>query len=221
MVVSSLWDLLQLACFDHASGGAVGARVFRPDRADPTGNTGPMTATIEQLDQAIDHVASAPGDVGSLELLVCRPAVGEREVLVSGELIPARGLVGDNYVERGSTKTPAGRADPLDELNVMSARSIEAVAGVERTRWPLAGDQLIVDFDLSEANCPPGTRLRIGTAVIEVTAKPHTGCSKFAERFGIDAARWVNSRKDLRLRGICAVVVTRGSVAPGDTISKV
>ncbi|HYN34266.1 MAG TPA: hypothetical protein VES40_16700, partial [Ilumatobacteraceae bacterium] len=87
--------------------------------------------------------------------------------------------MGDNYVERGRTRTADGRADPLAELNIMSARSLEAVAGVERIRWPLAGDQLIVDFDLSEASCPPGTRLRIGTAVIEVTAKPHTGCSKF------------------------------------------
>lgn len=179
-----------------------------------------MTATIEQLDQAIDHVASAPGDVGSLELLVCRPAVGERTVLDTGELVPGQGLVGDNYVERGNTRTPDGLADPLAELNVMSARSLEAVAGVERTRWPLAGDQLIVDFDLSEANCPPGTRLRVGTAVIEVTAKPHTGCAKFAERFGVDAARWVNSRKDLRLRGICAIVVEAGTVAPGDAVAK-
>jgi hypothetical protein len=180
-----------------------------------------MTATIDQLDQAIDHVASAPCDLGTLELLVCRPAVGEREVLDSGELVPGIGLVGDNYVERGNSRTPDGRADPLAELNVMSARALEAVAGGERTRWPLAGDQLIVDFDLSEANCPPGTRLGIGTAVIEVTAKPHTGCAKFAERFGIDAARWVNSRKELRLRGICAVVVTGGSIAPGDTVAKV
>jgi hypothetical protein len=179
-----------------------------------------MTATIEQLDQAIDHVASAPGDVGSLELLVCRPAVSERTVLDTGELVPGQGLVGDNYLERGNTKTPDDRADPLAELNVMSARSLEAVAGVDRTRWPLAGDQLIVDFDLSADNCPPGTRLRVGTAVIEVTAKPHTGCSKFAERFGIDAARWVNSRKDLRLRGICAIVVDAGTVAPGDTVAK-
>ena len=83
-----------------------------------------------------------------------------------------------------------------------------------------AGDQLIVDFDLSVANAPAGTRLRIGSAVIEVTDKPHTGCAKFAERFGVEAARWVNSRKDLRLRGICAVVVEPGAVSVGDEISR-
>jgi MOSC domain-containing protein YiiM len=102
----------------------------------------------------------------------------------------------------------------------MSSRSLDAVAAGDRQRWPLAGDQLLVDFDLSSDNLPAGTRLRVGTAVIEVTTKPHTGCAKFAERFGQDAARWVNSRKDLRLRGICAVVVEPGKVAAGDAISK-
>ena len=47
-----------------------------------------------------------------------------------------------------------------------------------------------------------------------------SGCAKFANRYGVEAARWVNTRKDLRLRGICAVVVESGSVAPGDSVSK-
>jgi hypothetical protein len=121
-------------------------------------------------------------------------------------------------VERGSRTTADGRADPLAELNIMSARALAAVAGPDRANWPPAGDQLIVDFDLSEASCPAGTRLAVGEAVIEVTAKPHNGCAKFVDRYGIDAARWVNSRKDLRLRGICAVVVEAGTVRPGDEI---
>jgi MOSC domain-containing protein YiiM len=179
-----------------------------------------MSATIEQLDARIERVASAPSDVGSVELVVARPDKGQRLVLESAELRPGVGLVGDNYLERGSSRPEGGPADPLAELNVMSARALEAVAGEDRSRWALAGDQLIVDFDLSEANCPVGTRLAVGTAVIEVTSKPHNGCAKFADRFGLDAARWVNSRRDLRLRGICAVVVEPGAVAPGDQISK-
>ena len=179
-----------------------------------------MIAITEQLDTLIDRIASAPSDVGTVELLVARPAKGERLVLEAADLRPGIGLVGDNYLERGSSKPGGGPADPLAELNVMSARALEAVAGQDRARWPLAGDQLIVEFDLSEANCPVGTQLMVGSAVIEVTAKPHTGCVKFADRFGVEAARWVNSRKDLRLRGICAVVVEAGSVAPGDSISK-
>ena len=180
-----------------------------------------MAATIEQLDLLIDNVITAPSETGTVDFVTRRPAVGQREVLDVAELVPGRGVVGDNYVERGSTKTPDGRADPLSELNVMSSHALRAVAGEDRERWALAGDQLIVDFDLSVANAPAGTRLRVGTAVIEVTTKPHNGCAKFAARFGAEAARWVNSRKDLRLRGICAVVVEAGVVAPGDAIAKI
>jgi len=177
-----------------------------------------MVATAEQMDAAIDHVAAAPADVGTVELVVARPAVDERLVLDTAELRPGIGLVGDNYLARGSSKPGGGPADPLAELNIMSARALEAVAGTDRSAWPAAGDQLIVDFDLSEANCPAGRRLAVGTALIEVTSKPHNGCAKFADRYGIDAARWVNSRKDLHLRGICAVVVEAGTVRVGDVI---
>lgn len=177
-----------------------------------------MHVTPETLDAAIGQIAAAPRDLGTVELVVCRPDVGERRVLDAAELRPGIGLVGDNYLERGSSRTPDGAADPLAELNLMNARALEAVAGTDRVRWPLAGDQLVVDFDLSVANAPAGTLLAVGSATIEVTAKPHNGCAKFAERFGVDAARWVNSHRDLRLRGICAVVVEEGTVRPGDAI---
>jgi MOSC domain-containing protein YiiM len=92
----------------------------------------------------------------------------------------------------------------------------------DKGRWHLAGDQLYVDLDLSEVNLPPGTRLAIGTAMIEVTAQPHTGCAKFVERFGVDAMKFVNSheRKDLNLRGINARVVRPGVLRVGDAVSK-
>ena len=179
-----------------------------------------MDVTVADLDLHIDHVAAAPADLGTVELIVCRPDLGVRLVLDAAELRPGVGLVGDNYLIRGDRRTPDGAADPLGELNIMSARSLRAVAGDDPDRWKLAGDQLIVDFDLSVDNAPAGTRLQIGTATIEVTTKPHNGCSKFSNRFGIDAARWVNSRKDLRLRGVCAVVVVAGTVTVGDTIHK-
>jgi MOSC domain len=179
-----------------------------------------MPFTADELDRQLEHVAAAPSGVGTVELIVARPAVGERRVLDVGDVRPGVGLVGDNYLERGSSRPEGGPADPLAELNIMTARALEAVAGADRERWPLAGDQFIVDFDLSLANAPAGTRLRIGGALIEVTEKPHNGCAKFAERFGVDAARWVNSRKDLRLRGICAVVVEPGVVSVGDEISR-
>jgi MOSC domain-containing protein len=174
----------------------------------------------DRFDEHLAHIVDAPSDLGTVELVVRRPSQGEREVLESAELRPLVGVVGDNYVERGDRRTPDGRADPLGELNIMSSRALAAVAGADRGRWHLPGDQLIVDFDLSLENAPAGTRLAVGTAIIEVTTKPHNGCIKFSDRFGIDAARWINSRKDLRLRGVCAVVVEPGTVHPGDQVRK-
>jgi MOSC domain-containing protein YiiM len=107
------------------------------------------------------------------------------------------------------------------QINIMSARVIALVA-MDRERWPLAGDQLFVDLDLSAHNLPPGTRLGIGEAVLEVTPLPHTGCAKFMARFGIDAVKFVNSPegKELRLRGLNARVVQSGSIRAGDPVRK-
>ena len=170
--------------------------------------------STEQIAARLDHIRSAPGDAGTLALIVRRPAVDAREVLDEGELSIGDGLVGDNWKSRGSS--------PDMQLNVMNARVIEVLAQ-EPARWPLAGDQLFVDLDLSEANLPAGTRLAIGDAVIEVTPEPHTGCSKFVERFGVDAMKFVNGSigRPLRLRGLNARVVTPGRIRRGDSVTKV
>ena len=131
-----------------------------------------------------------------------------------------RGLIGDNWLERGSRHTPDGSAEPDKQLNVMSIRAADLVA-TSRERVPLAGDQLYLDLDLSLANLPAGSQLTIGDeAVIEITPSPHTGCAKFTQRFGLDAMRFVNSQvgKELRLRGLCARVVRPGSIASGDLV---
>ena len=83
-----------------------------------------------------------------------------------------------------------------------------------------AAARLAPDDDPARGARAAGTRLAIGSAVVEVSAKPHNGCAKFRERYGADAARWVNSRDDLRLRGINAAVVQAGTVSTGDTIKK-
>jgi hypothetical protein len=176
--------------------------------------------TTAELDAAMAAAGRSPTDLGTVEMVVCRPAVGERRVLERGELVVGEGLAGDNYVARGSGSTPDGAAHPEAQLNLMNSRAVDAVAGGVRDRWPLAGDQLFVDIDLSLDNAPAGTRFEVGTAVIEVSRKPHTGCAKFAERFGIDAARWVNADKAERRRGINAMVVQAGTVRPGDAIRK-
>ena len=176
---------------------------------------------LAELEAGLDRIRQSPKDEGSLELIVCRPDVNQREVLLEGRLDLAEGLVGDSWRKRVSSKMDGKAPHPDMQLNLMNARVIALVAQAP-DRWPLAGDQLYVDFDLSAANIPPGTRLSIGEAIIEVTAMPHTGCKKFMGRFGEDATRFVNSPEGrrLQLRGINAKVVQPGAIRPGDPVRK-
>ncbi len=178
--------------------------------------------TTDLLAVGLDHIRQSPADNGTLELIVCRPAVDQRRVLEEGHLDLALGLVGDTWSVRRTPSTPDGSPNPDGQLTLINVRVITLVAG-EPERWPLAGDQLYVDLDLSEAGLPAGTRLAVGDAVIEVTAKPHRGCHKFAARFGPDALRFVNTGpgRTLNLRGRNARVITPGVVRPGDPVRRV
>jgi hypothetical protein len=173
------------------------------------------------LEAGLPGVLASPADGGRVELIVRRPATGERETLAEGALDLTEGLVGDNWLVRGSTSMPDGSANPRAQLTVMNARVAALVAGGAE-RVPLAGDQLFVDLDLRAANLPPGTRLSIGGAVIEVSEVPHLGCQKFMARFGKDAHRFVSSKENraLNLRGINAFVVKPGTVRTGDAVHK-
>lgn len=165
-------------------------------------------------------VLAAPKEVGTLDLVVRRPAVDERETLEVGALSMAEGLVGDDWARRPSTRSDDGGPHVDMQLNVMSSRFANLIAG-DPERRSLAGDQLFVDLDLSELNISPGDTLHIGnTAVVEVTAEPHTACDKFTLRFGLAAHRLVNSERGraLRLRGLNARVVAEGQVAAGDEV---
>ena len=173
------------------------------------------------LQAGLGHVRESPPDRGTVDMIVRRPAVDEREVLAVGTLDADAGLVGDTWRVRGSTRTTDGSAHPGMQLTVINSRAALLVAQ-DPGRRILAGDQLYVDLDLSPANLPAGTRLAVGSAVIEVSDQPHLGCAKFAARFGEQALRFVNSRtgRGLRLRGLNALIVTSGTVRPGDRISK-
>jgi MOSC domain-containing protein YiiM len=178
-------------------------------------------AIPDELTGGLDEIRRSPAEAGTVELVVRRPAEGEREVLEEGVLDLEQGLVGDSWHLRGSSRTPDGSPNPLAQVTVMNVRTIALLAG-DRERWPLAGDQLYVDLDLSLENLPAGTRLAVGEAVVEVTADPHTGCAKFSARFGSDALRFVNSPdgRALRLRGLNARVVEPGTVRPGDAVRR-
>lgn len=176
----------------------------------------------EELEAGLGTIRSAPKDAGTLDLIVRRPSVGIREELTIGELDLNVGLVGDIWHMRKSRRTADGSPHPDMQLNIMSSRVVALVAQ-DKSRWALAGDQLFVDLDLSEANLPAGTRLTIGSAIVEVTDQPHTGCAKFVERFGVDAMKFVNSEigRELHLRGINARVVQPGTIRVGDTVRRI
>jgi MOSC domain-containing protein YiiM len=174
-----------------------------------------VTTAAEDLRAGLDHVRAAPRDEGSVELIVRRPATDEREVVDEAQLDVEGGLVGDSWSGRG--RNPNRNA----QITVMGARAAALVAG-EPEQWPPAGDQLYVDLDLSGANLPPGTRLAVGSAVLEVSDLPHLGCGKFTARFGTEARELVNSFEGvaLNLRGINTRVVRSGTVRRGDAVRK-
>jgi len=159
---------------------------------------------IEQLVQRCPH---DPG-------LGARIRLGVRHAFGDLHFTPIEGLVGDYWYRRDPEH-------PEYQITLINARLIALVAQ-EKERWALAGDQLYVDLDLSTTNLPPGTRLAVGEAVLEVSAAPHTGCDKFMARFGRDAVLFVNSRegRKLNLRGINTKVVQGGIVREGDRLLK-
>jgi MOSC domain-containing protein len=177
---------------------------------------------MAELEAGLEEIRQSPRDAGELKMIVRRPDLGVREELDTGDLDVVDGLVGDTWRKRSSRRTADGSPHPDMQLNVMNTRVVALVAQ-DPSRWALAGDQLFVDLDLSEANMPAGTRLALGSAVIEVTAEPHTGCAKFVSRFGADAMRFVNSPlgRELHLRGINAKVIAGGRIRVGDIARKI
>ena len=175
-----------------------------------------------ELEAALDHLRGAPKDEGVLQLIVRRPQIDQREIVDEAELDPVLGLIGDSWSRRGSSKTADGSPHPEMQINIMNSR-VTALVAQEIARWPLAGDQLYLDMDLSKENLPAGSRIAVGSAVLEVSALPHTGCHKFVARFGVEAMKFVNSKvgKELCLRGINAKVVQAGVVKVGHTAKKI
>ena len=172
-----------------------------------------MHLDLSTLEAGVGEIRRSPRDIGTVELIVRRPAENERETLAEAHLDTTKGLVGDGWL--------ADDGDVRRQVTVMNARVVALLAG-SRDRWPLAGDQLYLDLDLSVENLPPGTRVEVGAAVLEVSDVPHRGCKKFAARYGLDALRFVNSKQGYawNLRGINTRVVRGGAVRTGDPVRK-
>jgi MOSC domain-containing protein YiiM len=168
-----------------------------------------------EIEAGMPPVQESPKDGGTVVMIVARPATDDRLVLEQGEFSLENGLEGDNWRARGSATSDT-------QITIMNARFLDLIAGTQ-DRWALAGDQLIVDLDLGKENLETGQRLQMGSAVFEVTAVPHTGCNKFLERYGRDALKFANSDigKAKRLRGVYLKVIQPGTVAVGDTITKI
>jgi len=209
------------SCLNHDNLPELGLSVDRQDLRTEFRRWAMRHLTREELEFGLDEIRGSPPDRGVLVLVVRRPEVNQREVLDEGSLDLAQGLVGDNWQTRGNRRTPDGKADPEMQLNIMNSR-VTALVAQQPDHWPLAGDQLYVDMDLSTENLPAGTQLALGSAIIEVTPPPHTGCKKFVDRFGLEAMKFVNSSigKQLNLRGINAKVVQAGTIKCGDIVKK-
>jgi len=177
--------------------------------------------SLSEIEANLNHLGASPQDNGTVALIVCRPAEGERTILETAKIDLEKGVVGDNWQARGSRHTEDGRAHPDMQIAIMNSRVIHALTN-DQSRWSLAGDQLFLDLDFSEENLPVGQRLQIGTAILEVSPVPHNGCAKFTERFGSDATKFVNSieGRQQRRRGVNTRIVQAGIISTGDRVTK-
>lgn len=178
-----------------------------------------LNATRESLDARLGELRALGAEEGTLELIVARPSEGERETPETAELTIEEGLVGDRWKP---AVTANGRVHRDNQLTIASTRVLDLIADQER--WPLAGDNLLVDMGLDKESLPAGSRLAIGdTVVVQISEEPHTGCAKFSARFGSDALKFINSPegRELRLRGLNAQVIVPGAIATGDAVRRV
>ncbi len=165
----------------------------------------------EDYEQAWQALPERPRERGQVTRVVVRPATNERVLLQTVRVTPEDGLTGDRW--------GTGKRNPENQITLMMEQVVSLVA-TPSSPPELAGDNLYVTIDLAEDCLPAGTRLQIGSALVEVTPLPHYGCKKFSARFGSEALKWINSRdgKRQRLRGLHVQVIEAGDIAVGSDI---
>ncbi len=170
-----------------------------------------MSDALEQLWRETPRPDRAQGRV---RLLCVRIAAGVHQCPERVRVTPELGVEGDRWSLKPDRH-------PEEQVTLMEWRVAELLAGAT-VPIHAAGDNVLVDLDLSEDALPVGTQLQLGTAIVEVTAKPHNGCGKFRDRYGDAALGWVNDRahRERRLRGVNCRVVSPGEIAVGDAISR-
>ena len=178
--------------------------------------------SLETLEAGLENIKKSPSDNGILYMIVVRPTVREREIPWYSTLTPEQGLEGDHWVRDSWKVLRNGSSDPSVQVSIINSRCLDLVA-TSKERWPLSGDNLVVDMDLSSANLKPGQRLAIGTVVLEVSDVSRTGCAKFRDKFGIEAYKFVSTKiaHQLNLRGIFARIVEPGEITIGDRLKKI
>lgn len=187
---------------------------LEPSSDAPGSLAGPGGRSFEELQRALAEL-HVPTGTGRLAGIIRRPASGQRDVIQRILLSVAEGIPGNRW----GSRIPQ---DPEGQIAVMRADVAELIAGARgATAFALFGDNLFMELDLSVEALPPGSRVRVGTAVLELAAKPHTGCSKFLARFGPGALKLVSDPglRHLNLRGIYLRVVDPGEIAEGDTVN--
>ena len=186
-------------------------------------NASPVHLSTEELERGMDEVLASPREEGVLKAIFVRPGENERQSLEEAQLAQETGIVGDRWLENHWQHLPDGSSDPDTQVSIMNSRILAQISGGSHEAMGLAGDNLIVDFDLSEANLPAGIELKIGEVVIQISTTPHTGCKKFVQRYGKAAQQFVNSDvgKENHLRGVLGKIVQAGSIRVGDVVAKV